>query len=110
MSENVKSRRDLIKGIVAGSAVVGGSKALPENWSKPLTSSVVLPAHAIVSTTVGDTTFEYGDYEGGSSEYDGYGQGGPGDAEYKPGDADATAGNSPGADYEGDYYTEQYPA
>ncbi len=63
----VKDRRSLLKGLVAGSAVVvGGNKALPEQWSKPLTNAVLLPAHA---ATTGD--FEQGDkYSAGG---DGYG-------------------------------------
>ena len=58
MSKEIKDRRALLKGIVAGSAVVGGTKALPEQWSKPLTDSVMLPGHA---RTTGD--WNYGDWE-----------------------------------------------
>ena len=47
MNKEVKDRRALLKGIAAGSAVVGGAKALPERWSKPLTDSVVIPSHAM---------------------------------------------------------------
>ena len=69
MNKELKDRRALLKGIAAGSAVVGGAKALPERWSKPLTDSVVIPSHAITSRTVGDTTYSYGDYR--KEGYDG---------------------------------------
>ena len=100
MSEENKDRRAVLKGIAAGSAVIGGSKALPEQWSKPLTDSVLLPAHAVVSATSGDTTFVYGDYAGASSEYDGYPDVG-GDAEgyVVEGDIYSDASDDPPADY-----------
>lgn len=49
--KNVSSpRRDLMKVLAAsGSAIVAG-QSLPENWSKPITDSVLLPAHAQTST------------------------------------------------------------
>ena len=55
-SNEVSDRRALLKVLVAGSAVVTGFKALPESWSKPLTQSVMLPAHA-QSTAAAD--FDY---------------------------------------------------
>ena len=55
MAKETKDRRALLKGIVAGSAVVGGTKALPQEWSKPLTDSVLLPGHAATTYTEGDT-------------------------------------------------------
>ena len=46
-SNAVTDRRALLKGLIAGSAVVTGSKALPETWVKPITDAVVLPGHAL---------------------------------------------------------------
>ena len=80
MSKEVKDRRALLKGIVAGSAVVGGSKALPEQWSSPLTDSVVLPSHG---RTTGDK------YEGDIN--DGYQP-----STYQPDIADATLQDTDG--------------
>ena len=85
MSKEVRDRRALLKGIVAGSAVVGGAKTLPEQWSKPLTDSVVLPGHA---RTTGD--YNLGDY---SEENDGYG--------YHDSSDDTDTGSNPA--YGGDY-------
>ena len=71
VKNEVTDRRALLKGLVAGSAVVTGSKALPENWTKPISDAIVLPGHA--QTTVGDYTG--GDYFGsdndGNDEHDG---------------------------------------
>ena len=79
MSKEVKDRRAVLKSIVAGSAVVGGTKALPEQWSKPLTDSVMLPGHA---RTTGDWNYGDAEYEDGRFsedtdfvENDGYGEG-----------------------------------
>jgi hypothetical protein len=44
-----KSRRNLLKSIAAGSGVIVAGKSLPENWTKPVVDSVMLPAHAITS-------------------------------------------------------------
>ena len=57
-STTSKDRRSVLKSVVAGSAVVTGSAALPEKWSKPLTNAVILPGHA--ETT--DTAASAGDY------------------------------------------------
>ena len=46
-----RARREIIKSLVAGGALVSG-KMLPENWSSPVIEAVVLPAHA--QTTVED--------------------------------------------------------
>ena len=102
-TSEVKDRRALLKGLVLGSAVVSGSKALPEQWSKPLTNAVVLPSHATTTVTfgdsskyVGDTNFrepidnpsEYGDYSsyGGPQDREATTQGdlysGPGDTDF----------------------------
>jgi len=63
--DKTKDRRTILKSIVAGSAVVSGNKVIPEQWSKPLTDSVILPSHA---QTTGD--WNQGDY--GTSIQDGY--------------------------------------
>lgn len=44
-----KSRRKLLKSIAAGSGAVIAGKNLPENWTKPVVDSVMLPAHAQTS-------------------------------------------------------------
>ena len=49
---NIPNRRKLLKNIVAGSAFVTGSNAIPEIWVKPITDSVVIPGHA--ATSIGD--------------------------------------------------------
>ena len=49
-STDTKTRRELLRSLVAGSAVVGGNKLLPETWSKPLTDSILLPSHALTTT------------------------------------------------------------
>ena len=44
-----KSRRKLLKSIAAGSGAVVAGKSLPENWTKPVVDSVLLPTHAQTS-------------------------------------------------------------
>jgi hypothetical protein len=44
-----ESRRKLLKSIAAGTGVVVAGKSLPENWTKPVVDSVMLPAHAQTS-------------------------------------------------------------
>jgi len=44
MSEN--KRRKLLKSIAAGSGAIVAGKSLPENWTRPVVDSVMLPAHA----------------------------------------------------------------
>lgn len=44
-----KSRRLVLKSIVTGSAVTTAARSLPEAWTRPVTESVVLPAHAQAS-------------------------------------------------------------
>ncbi|GJL83898.1 MAG: hypothetical protein DHS20C01_35320 [marine bacterium B5-7] len=46
-----KLRRELLKGLGAGGALLAGSKALPDSWKTPVVDAVVLPAHA---QTTGD--------------------------------------------------------
>jgi hypothetical protein len=48
------SRRRALKALVAGSAL-GSASLLPERWLKPVVESVIVPAHAQLSTTC--TTF-----------------------------------------------------
>ncbi len=43
------SRRKLLKSIAAGSGAVVAGKSLPKSWSKPVISTVLLPAHAETS-------------------------------------------------------------
>lgn len=44
-----KSRRNLLKTIMAGSGAVVAAKSLPESWTKPVVDSVILPSHAQTS-------------------------------------------------------------
>lgn len=44
-----KSRRQLLKASVAGTGALVAGKSLPDQWSRPLVESVVLPAHAQTS-------------------------------------------------------------
>jgi len=44
------SRRKLLKSIAAGSGAVIAGKSLPESWSRPIVDSVMLPAHAQLSS------------------------------------------------------------
>lgn len=46
-----ESRRKLLKSIAAGSGAVIAGKSLPENWSKPVVDSVLLPIHAQTTAT-----------------------------------------------------------
>ena len=57
------SRRTLLKSIAAGSGVIISGKSLPENWTKPVVDSVLLPAHAQTSRvepSPGDTVGNFG--------------------------------------------------
>ncbi|MFZ0487491.1 MAG: hypothetical protein WAL83_10865 [Arenicellales bacterium] len=49
-----QSRRNILKAIGAGGAVVAG-KSLPRSWRKPIVDSVVLPVHAQTSCGPGTT-------------------------------------------------------
>ena len=44
-----ESRRKLLKSIAAGRGAIVAGKSLPENWTKPVVDSVLLPAHAQTS-------------------------------------------------------------
>ena len=54
-----ESRRKLLKSIAAGSGAVIAGKSLPENWTKPVVDSVVLPVHAQTSQFVFSQTLGY---------------------------------------------------
>ena len=45
-----ESRRKLLKSIATGSGVIVAGKSLPENWTKPVVDTVMLPAHAQTTT------------------------------------------------------------
>jgi len=102
----VKDRRSLLKGLVAGSALITGTKALPDQWAKPLTNAVILPSHA---QTTGDyTAGDYGGYNRGGNNYnyDDYSYYDRGGTDDFYNDGDYTGGdalNSPPGDY-GDGY------
>ena len=49
-----ESRRKLLKSVAAGSGAVIAGKSLPDNWTKPVVDSVMLPAHAQTSPTCTD--------------------------------------------------------
>jgi len=62
MSDNTKndtktnSRRQVLKATLAGTGAVIAGKSLPEQWSRPVVDSIVLPGHAqtsLVSITGG---------------------------------------------------------
>lgn len=44
-----KARRKLLKTIMSGGGAIVAAKSLPENWTKPVVDSVMLPAHAQTS-------------------------------------------------------------
>jgi hypothetical protein len=44
-----ESRRKLLKSIATGGGAVIAGKSLPENWTRPVVDSVMLPAHAQAS-------------------------------------------------------------
>jgi hypothetical protein len=48
-TNKINARRNLLKGIAAGSGAVITGKSLPESWSRPVIDSVMLPAHAQTS-------------------------------------------------------------
>ncbi len=50
---SIKSRRKLLKSVVAGSGAIIAGINLPESWSRPIVDSVILPVHA---QTSGNTT------------------------------------------------------
>jgi len=61
--ESSESRRKLLKSIAVGSGAVFAGKQLPQNWSRPVVNSVVLPAHAQTSgrtfTGTGNVNFGF---------------------------------------------------
>jgi hypothetical protein len=46
LERHAATRRNMLKGITAGSGAVIASQALPEKWTKPIINSTMLPAHA----------------------------------------------------------------
>lgn len=50
-----RGRRELLKALTAGSSAVVVAKVAPEEWTKPVVDSVLLPAHA-QATPMGVTT------------------------------------------------------
>ncbi len=55
------ARRQLLKTLVAGGGVMASGKLLPDEWSRPVVESVLLPAHA---QTTGDDSDDEVDYDG----------------------------------------------
>jgi len=47
----VEGRRKLVKKLVTGGAIAAAVPVIPKQWAKPVTDSVLLPAHAQTSTT-----------------------------------------------------------
>jgi hypothetical protein len=67
MKMSDKSRRKLLKSLAAGSGAIVAGKSLPENWTKPVVDSVMLPAHAQTSAPLLVLPSRYvtpGTYEG----------------------------------------------
>ena len=48
-SARVLGRRQVLKGVVAGSGVVASAMSLPKEWTKPVVQSIVASAQAQVS-------------------------------------------------------------
>ena len=48
------SRRELLRSIAVGSGAIVTGRHLPENWTKPIVDSVILPAHAQISPSCSD--------------------------------------------------------
>lgn len=44
--ESVAEKRRTLKALLYGAGAVAGAQAIPEKWTKPAISSVILPAHA----------------------------------------------------------------
>ena len=51
-------RRKLLKSIALGSGAVVAGKSMPENWTKPVVDSVMLPAHAETTDSDGSLPVE----------------------------------------------------
>ena len=53
MSEKIKrskqTRRNILKSMAIGSGAVASAKAVPEQWTKPVLNSLILPAHGQTS-------------------------------------------------------------
>ncbi len=47
--KHLEARRKLLKGVAAGGGAIVAGKTLPDNWSRPMVDSVLLPAHAQMS-------------------------------------------------------------
>lgn len=50
--DQLENKRKTLKALVGSASAVAGASALPEKWSKPIVSSIVLPAHAVSSGCV----------------------------------------------------------
>ena len=55
MSEKIKrskqTRRNILKSMAIGSGAVASAKAVPDQWTKPVLNSLILPAHGQTSPT-----------------------------------------------------------
>ena len=54
-----QSRRQLLKTMAAGSGAVIAGKSMPEQWTKPVINSVLLPGHAVTSCSITGTMTAY---------------------------------------------------
>ena len=54
-----QSRRKLLKTMAAGSGAVIAGKSMPEQWTKPVINSVLLPGHAVTSCNITGTMTAY---------------------------------------------------
>lgn len=54
--KRARARRLVLKSIVAGGSVTTAARSLPEQWTRPVTDSVVMPAHAQTSPGLADLT------------------------------------------------------
>lgn len=49
--KRARSRRLVLRSIVSSGAAATAARSLPDNWTRPVTDSVIMPAHAQVSPT-----------------------------------------------------------
>lgn len=60
--KRARARRLVLKSIVAGGTVTTAARTLPEQWTRPVTDSVVMPAHAQTSPGLADLTCRVENY------------------------------------------------
>jgi len=56
---HVRARRNLLKSVMAAGGVIATDRLLPEQWTRPVVASVMLPAHAVSTPTCTLQTFSF---------------------------------------------------